>query len=233
MREVRRRTTLIGALLVHFGEADGMICGTFGHFHLHLDFVEQVIGLKKNAQNFYAMNVLMGEDRNMFIADTYVNPEPTTAQIAEMTLLAAEEIRRFGIVPKAALLSHSNFGTENTPSALKMRQAYALVKANAPDLEVDGEMHGDSALSEEIRRTAFPNSSLKGNANLLVMPTLDAANIAFNLLKTTLGNDVTIGPILLGVAKPVHVLTPSATVRRIVNMTALTVAEIIGQEQHS
>jgi malate dehydrogenase (oxaloacetate-decarboxylating)(NADP+) len=233
MREVRRRTTLIGALLVHFGEADGMICGTFGHFHLHLDFVEQVIGLNKNAQNFYAMNVLMGEDRNMFIADTYVNPEPTTAQIAEMTLLAAEEIRRFGIVPKAALLSHSNFGTENTPSALKMRQAYALVKANAPDLEVDGEMHGDSALSEEVRRTAFPNSSLTGNANLLVMPTLDAANIAFNLLKTTLGNDVTIGPILLGVAKPVHVLTPSATVRRIVNMTALTVAEIIGQEQHS
>ena len=231
MREVRRRTTLIGALLVHFGEADGMICGTFGHFHLHLDYVEQVIGLSKNAKNFYAMNVLMGEDRNMFIADTYVNPEPTTAQIAEMTLLAAEEIRRFGIIPKAALLSHSNFGTENTPSALKMRQAYALVKANAPDLEVDGEMHGDSALSEEIRRTEFPNSSLTGNANLLVMPTLDAANIAFNLLKTTLGNDVTIGPILLGVAKPVHVLTPSATVRRIVNMTALTVAEIIGQEQ--
>lgn len=231
MREVRRRTTLIGALLVHFGEADGMICGTFGHFHLHLDYIEQVIGLNKNAQNFYAMNVLMGQDRNMFIADTYVNPEPTTAQIAEMTLLAAEEIRRFGIEPKAALLSHSNFGTENTPSALKMRQAYALVKANAPELEVDGEMHGDSALSEEIRRTEFPNSSLTGNANLLVMPTLDAANIAFNLLKTTLGNDVTIGPILLGVAKPVHVLTPSATVRRIVNMTALTVAEIIGQSQ--
>jgi malate dehydrogenase (oxaloacetate-decarboxylating)(NADP+) len=231
MREVRRRTTLIGALLVHFGEADGMICGTFGHFHLHLDYVEQVIGLSNKAQNFYAMNVLMGEDRNMFIADTYVNPEPTTAQIAEMTLLAAEEIRRFGIIPKAALLSHSNFGTENTPSALKMRQAYALVKANAPELEVDGEMHGDSALSEEIRRTEFPNSSLTGNANLLVMPTLDAANIAFNLLKTTLGNDVTIGPILLGVAKPVHVLTPSATVRRIVNMTALTVAEIIGQQQ--
>ncbi len=229
MREVRRRTTLIGALLVHFGEADGMICGTFGHFHLHLDYVEQVIGLNKNAQNFYAMNVLMGEDRNMFIADTYVNPEPTTAQIAEMTLLAAEEIRRFGIIPKAALLSHSNFGTENTPSALKMRQAYALVKANAPDLEVDGEMHGDSALSAEIRHKEFPNSSLTGNANLLVMPTLDAANIAFNLLKTTLGNDVTIGPILLGVAKPIHVLTPSATVRRIVNMTALTVAEIIGQ----
>jgi malate dehydrogenase (oxaloacetate-decarboxylating)(NADP+) len=200
---------------------------------LHLDYVSQIIGLNKNAQNFYAMNVLMTEDRNLFIADTYVNPEPTTAQIAEMTLLAAEEIRRFGIVPKAALLSHSNFGTENTASAIKMRQAYALIRANAPELEVDGEMHGDAALNEEIRRDAFPNSNLTGNANLLVMPTLDAANIAFNLLKTASGSGVTIGPILLGSAKPVHILTPSATVRRIVNMTALTVAEILAKEHQA
>ncbi|MBH1971509.1 NADP-dependent malic enzyme [Moraxellaceae bacterium AER2_44_116] len=233
MREVRRRSTLIGALLVHFGEADGMICGTFGHYHLHLDYVSQIIGLNNNAQNFYAMNVLMTEDRNLFIADTYVNPEPTTAQIAEMTLLAAEEIRRFGIVPKAALLSHSNFGTENTASAIKMRQAYALIRANAPELEVDGEMHGDAALNEEIRRATFPNSNLTGNANLLVMPTLDAANIAFNLLKTASGSGVTIGPILLGAAKPVHILTPSATVRRIVNMAALTVAEILAKEHQA
>lgn len=230
MREVRRRSTLIGALLVQFGEADGMICGTFGHYHLHLDYIEQIIGLNANAQNFYAMNVLMTEDRNLFIADTYVNPEPTSQQIAEMTLLAAEEVRRFGIVPKAALLSHSNFGTENTASAIKMRQAYALIRANAPDLEVDGEMHGDAALNEEIRKATFPKSNLTGNANLLVMPTLDAANIAFNLLKTASGSGVTIGPILLGAAKPVHVLTPSATVRRIVNMVALTVAEIIAKE---
>jgi malate dehydrogenase (oxaloacetate-decarboxylating)(NADP+) len=179
------------------------------------------------------MNVLMMEDRNLFIADTYVNPEPTTAQIAEMTLLAAEEIRRFGIIPKAALLSHSNFGTENTASAIKMRQAYALIRANAPELEVDGEMHGDAALNEDIRRDAFPNSNLTGNANLLVMPTLDAANIAFNLLKTASGSGVTIGPILLGSAKPVHILTPSATVRRIVNMAALTVAEILAKEHQA
>lgn len=233
MREVRRRSTLIGALLVQFGEADGMICGTFGHYHLHLDYVEQIIGLNANAQNFYAMNVLMMEDRNLFIADTYVNPEPSSQQIAEMTLLAAEEIRRFGIAPKAALLSHSNFGTENTASAIKMRQAYSLIRANAPELEVDGEMHGDAALNEEIRQASFPNANLRGNANLLVMPTLDAANIAFNLLKTAYGNDVTIGPILLGAAKPVHILTPSATVRRLVNMTALTVAEILAKEaQH-
>ncbi|HMV60682.1 MAG TPA: NADP-dependent malic enzyme, partial [Agitococcus sp.] len=233
MREVRRRSTLIGALLVQFGEADGMICGTFGHYHLHLDYIEQIIGLNANAQNFYAMNVLMTEDRNLFIADTYVNPEPSSQQIAEMTLLAAEEIRRFGIVPKAALLSHSNFGTENTASAVKMRQAYALIRANAPELEVDGEMHGDAALNEEIRKATFPKSNLTGNANLLVMPTLDAANIAFNLLKTASGSGVTIGPILLGAAKPVHVLTPSATVRRIVNMVALTVAEILAKESQA
>ena len=229
-REVRRRTTLIGALLLHFGEADGMICGTFGHYHLHLDYVSDVLGLAPNAQNYYAMNALMLEGRTIFIADTYVNPDPTAQQLAEMTLLAAEEVRRFGITPKVALLSHSSFGTENTPSAQKMRQAYALISQMAPDLEVDGEMHGDAALDENVRHSVFPNSRLKGNANLLIMPTLDAANIAFNLLKTANGNGVTVGPILLGANKPVHILTPSSTTRRIVNMTALTVAEILAKE---
>ncbi|HEX5278181.1 MAG TPA: NADP-dependent malic enzyme, partial [Fluviicoccus sp.] len=229
-REVRRRTTLIGALLMHFGEADGMICGTFGHYQLHLDYVSDVVGLGPNARNFYAMNALIINDRTIFIADTYVNPDPTAQQIAEMTLLAAEEIRRFGMTPKVALLSHSSFGTSNTASAQKMRDAYAILSANAPELEVDGEMHGDAALDESVRHDTFPNSRLKGSANLLIMPTLDAANIAFNLLKTANGNGVTIGPILLGSDKPVHILTSSATSRRIVNMTALTVAEAQAKE---
>ncbi|RZU36830.1 malate dehydrogenase (oxaloacetate-decarboxylating)(NADP+) [Fluviicoccus keumensis] len=229
-REVRRRTTLIGALLMHFGEADGMICGTFGHYQLHLDYVSDVIGLGRKAQNFYAMNALILNDRTLFIADTYVNPDPTAQQIAEMTMLAAEEIRRFGMTPKVALLSHSSFGTSNTASAQKMRDAYAILSANAPELEVDGEMHGDAALDENVRHDTFPNSRLKGNANLLIMPTLDAANIAFNLLKTANGNGVTIGPILLGANQPVHILTSSATTRRIVNMTALTVAEAIANQ---
>jgi malate dehydrogenase (oxaloacetate-decarboxylating)(NADP+) len=165
-------------------------------------------------------------DRNLFIADTYVNPDPTAEQLAEMTLLAAEEIRRFGLVPRVALLSHSSFGSAHTDSAKKMREVYRLLNERAPELEVEGEMHGDAALDEAIRLAEFPNSRYKGAANLLVMPTLDAANIAFNLLKTTAGSNVTIGPILLGVNKPVHVLTPTATPRRIVNMTALTVAEV-------
>ncbi len=166
----------------------------------------------------------------MFICDTYVNYDPTAEQIAEMTVLAAEEIRRFGIAPKVALLSHSSFGAADTPTALKMRAGAAmLVQAAAPHLEVDGEMHGDAAISEEIRSRVFPNSRLKGEANLLVMPTLDAANIAFNLLKTAAGDGITVGPMLLGVARPVHILTPSATVRRIVNMTALTVVDAAAQ----
>jgi malate dehydrogenase (oxaloacetate-decarboxylating)(NADP+) len=231
--EMRRRYTLIGAMLMHMGDADAMLCGMVGRYDSHLRFIDHVIGRRPGVGNYAAMNMLLLPRRTVFICDTYVNYDPTAEQIAEMTVLAAEEIRRFGIAPKVALLSHSNFGAADTPTALKMRKALDLVQAAAPHLEVDGEMHGDAAISEEIRSRSFPNSRLKGEANLLVMPTLDAANIAFNLLKTAAGEDITVGPILLGVARPVHILTPSATVRRIVNMTALTVvgaaAEWAGQ----
>jgi len=223
--EMRRRLTLIGAMMMYRGEADGMICGTFGTHSLHLTYVEQVIGRRAGVNHFYAMNVLMLAKRTVFICDTYVNENPTAEQICEMTILAAEEMRRFGVTPKAALLSHSSFGTSDAPSALKMREALALINAREPDLEVDGEMHGDAALSEDIRMATMPHSRLKGDANLLIMPTLDAANIAFNLLKTSAGSGVTIGPILLGAAMPVHIVTPTATVRRIINMTALAVVD--------
>jgi malate dehydrogenase (oxaloacetate-decarboxylating)(NADP+) len=223
--EMRRRHTLIGAMMIHQGDADGMVCGTFGTHGLHLHYVDQVIGRKSGASHFYAMNMLMLPKRTVFICDTQVNLDPTAEQIAEMTALAAEGIRRFGITPKVALLSHSNFGSSDSPSARKMRSALDLITNAMPDLEVDGEMHGDAALSTTIRMTVFPNSRLKGEANLLVMPTLEAANISFNLLKTAAGQGITVGPILLGCAKPVHILTPTATVRRIVNMTALTVID--------
>ena len=231
--EMRRRLTLIGAMMIHRGDADGMICGTFGTHALHRHYVDQVIGLKPGARIYAAMNAVMMTNRTVFIADTYVNDDPTADEIAEITLLAADEIRRFGIVPKVALLSHSSFGTSDHPSAAKMRRALALVNAQDPDLEIEGEMHGDAALSEEVRMGAFPNSRLKGEANLLVMPTVDAANISFNLLKVSSGGGVTLGPILLGVAKPVNILTPSATVRRIVNMTALTVVDANMQRQQA
>jgi malate dehydrogenase (oxaloacetate-decarboxylating)(NADP+) len=223
--EMRRRHTLIGAMMIHKGEADGMICGTFGTHSLHLHYVDQVLGHQPGVGNYYAMNIIMLPRRTVFICDTYVNPDPSPEQIAEMAQLAAEEIRRFGLVPKAALLSHSNFGTSDAPSAAKMRAALALIRARMPSLEVEGEMHGDAAISEEVRLAAFPNSRLKGEANLLLMPTLDAANIAFNLLKTAAGDGITIGPILLGVSKAAHVLTPTATVRRIINMTAVAVVD--------
>ena len=224
--EMRRRLTLIGAMLIHKGEAEGMLCGTFGTHALHLQYVDQVIGRRPGIRHYSAMNALVLTDRTVFICDTYVTPDPDAEHIAEMTVLAAEEIRRFGVTPKVALLSGSNFGSvADLPSARKMQQALVLIHERAPELEIEGEMHGDAALSDEIRRKAFPNSRLKGEANLLVMPTLDAANISFNLLKVASAENVTIGPILLGAARPVHVLTPSATVRRIVNMTALAVAD--------
>ena len=229
--EMRRRLTLIGAMMIHMGEADGMLCGTFGTHALHRGYIEQVIGLRRGTKVCAAMNAVMLPSRTVFIADTYVNVDPTAGEIAEITLLAAEEIRRFGIAPKVALLSHSSFGSSEHPQAKKMQAALALVNAMAPDLEVEGEMHGDAALDEEVRMRAFPGSRLKGEANLLIMPTADAANIAFNLLKVAAGGGVTLGPILLGVAKPVHILTPSATVRRIVNMTALTVVDAGVQRQ--
>ena len=223
--EMRRRNTLIGAMTMHRGEADGMLCGTFGTHDLHLRYVDEVIGRRAGVNNYYAMNVLLLPNRTVFICDTYVNLEPSAEQIAEMTVLAAEEIRRFGIVPKIALLSHSSFGTSDSPTARKMRAALALLERAAPELEIEGEMHGDAALSVEVRRQAFPNTRLNGDANLLIMPTLDAANIAFNLLKTAAGDGITVGPILLGAAKAVHIVTPTATVRRLVNMTALTVVD--------
>jgi malate dehydrogenase (oxaloacetate-decarboxylating)(NADP+) len=224
-REMRRRTTLIGAMLIRHDYADGMLCGTFGKHSLHLRYIESVIGLKPGITNFYAMNMLILPNRTMFIGDTYVNYDPTSEQIAEMTLLAVDEIKRFGLIPKVALLSHSSFGTEETPTALKMRKALEILRRISPELEVDGEMHGDAALSESIREQVFPGSTLKGQANLLIMPTLDAANIAFNLLKTAAGDGLTVGPVLLGSAQPAHILTPTATVRRIVNMTALLSVE--------
>jgi malate dehydrogenase (oxaloacetate-decarboxylating)(NADP+) len=176
-------------------------------------------------KQFAAMNVLMLQERTLFICDTYVNPDPTAEQLVEITLLAAKEVQRFGLAPKIALLSHSNFGDASTASAQKMSRARELLQQCAPHLEVEGEMHGDAALSEEIRMRLFPNSRLKGEANLLIMPTLDAANISFNLLKVIAGEGITIGPILLGAAKPCHILTPTATVRRLVNMTALSVVD--------
>ena len=224
-REMRRRTTLIGAMLIRHGYADAMLCGTFGTHALHLRFINEVIGRKPGVENYYAINMLILPKRTVFIGDTYVNYDPTAEQLAEMTMLAAEEVRRFGMVPKAALVSHSSFGTHDTPTARKMREALAILREKAPDIEVDGEMHGDAALDPDIRRQVFPNANLSGQANLLVMPTLDAANISFNLLKTAAGDGLTVGPLLLGAARPVHILTPTATVRRIVNMTALLSVE--------
>ncbi|MFC3108668.1 NADP-dependent malic enzyme [Undibacterium arcticum] len=227
--EMRRRHTLIGAMMIHKGDADGMICGTFGTTNLHLNYIDQVLGKRNGANVYAAMNALVLPDRQLVLVDTHVNENPTAEQLAEITIMAADEMRRFGILPRAALLSHSNFGSSNSESAQKMRAALAIVQKNAPDLEVDGEMHGDTALTPKLLKAVMPNSPLKSDANLLVMPNIDAANIAYNLLKVTAGNGIAIGPILLGCAKPVHVLTPSATVRRIVNMTALCVVDAVAQ----
>ena len=223
--EMRRRLTLIGSMLLHKGEVDGLICGTWGSTAMHLEYIDQVIGKRPGVKTYACMNGLILPGRQVFLVDTHVNYDPTAEALAEITVLAAEELKRFGVQPRAALLSHSNYGSSNRPSALKMREALALIQAQAPWLEVDGEMHGDTALDAAYRREIMPNSALSGEANLLVLPNIDAANIAYNLLKTTAGGGIAIGPVLLGAAKPVHILTPSATVRRIVNMTALTVAD--------
>jgi malate dehydrogenase (oxaloacetate-decarboxylating)(NADP+) len=223
--EMRRRLTLIGSMMLHKGEVDGLICGTWGNTALHLEYINQVVGKAPKANCYAGMNALMLPGRQVFLVDTHVNYDPTAEELAEITLMAAQKIKRFGIIPKAALLSHSNFGSSNQPSALKMRQTLAILREMAPWLEVDGEMHGDLALDADARKTFMPNSTLQGDANLLVLPNIDAANIAYNLLKTAAGGNIAIGPMLLGAAKPAHVLTASATVRRIVNMTALTVME--------
>jgi malate dehydrogenase (oxaloacetate-decarboxylating)(NADP+) len=223
--EMRRRLTLIGAMMVHKGEADGMLSGLIGAYNTHLLYVDQVLGKRPGVKNYYAMNLVMLPRRAVFLCDTYVNLDPTVEQLVEMTTLAAEEIRRFGMIPKVALVSHSTFGNSEAPTAAKMRAAVKILHEQMPDLEVEGEMQADAALNEDVRKRAFPNSKLKGEANLLVLPGLDAANISFNMLKIVGGAGITIGPMLLGCAKPVHIITPSATVRRIVNMTALTVAD--------
>jgi malate dehydrogenase (oxaloacetate-decarboxylating)(NADP+) len=231
--EMRRRLTLIGAMLLHKGEVDGLLCGTWGTTHAHLQYIDQVIGKRaggaastpQDVRVYACMNGLMLPGRQIFLVDTHVNADPTPEELCEITVMAAEEMQRFGVQPKAALLSHSNFGSSDHPSAQKMRRALALLREQAPWLEADGEMHGDVALDGKARAAVMPHSTLSGDANLLVLPNIDAANIAYNLLKTAAGGGIAIGPVLLGASKPVHVLTPSATVRRIVNMTALTVAD--------
>jgi len=231
--EMRRRLTLIGAMLLHKGEVDGLICGTWGTTQTHLHYIDQVIGKRpggcastpQDVPVYACMNGLLLPDRQVFLVDTHVNYDPSAEELAEITTMAAEEMMRFGIKPKAALLSHSNFGTSNQPSAVKMRRTLDLLREQAPWLEVDGEMHGDVALDGKQRAAVMPHSALAGDANLLVLPNIDAANISYNLLKTAAGGNIAIGPVLLGAAAPVHILTASATVRRIVNMTALTVAD--------
>ena len=217
--------TLIGAMLLRRGEVDAMLCGTVGRHAQHLKHVQDVIGLKARAHCLAAMNLLLLPRHTLFVCDTYVNEDPDAGLIADLALMAAEEVRRFGVVPKVALLSHSNFGSVPSDATHKMARALEIITARAPELEVDGEMHGDAALNETIRNRLYPASRLKGEANLLIMPNVDAANIAFNLLKETNGDGITVGPILLGAAKPVHILTSTATVRRLVNMTALAVVD--------
>ncbi len=224
--EMRRRLTLIGAMLMHKGVADGMICGMYSEYSQHLTYIDQVLGHKKGSKYYGAMNILMLPERQIALVDTHVNDDPTAEQLAEITIAAAEKMRSFGLFPRAALLSHSNFGSSNTESAQKMRDVLAIVKEQAPELEIDGEMRGDAALNYELLKSKMPGTTLTSSANLLVLPNKDSANISYNLLKTAAGNGIAIGPVLLGCDRPVHVLTGSATVRRIVNMTALCVLDI-------
>ncbi|AJC18224.1 NADP-dependent malic enzyme [Pandoraea sputorum] len=223
--EMRRRLTLIGAMMVRLGDADGMICGTVGAYHDHLRFVDEVIGKQPGANTYAAMNILLLDKRTVALVDTHVNDDPTAEQITEFTLAAAKQMTRLNLNPKVALLSRSNFGSGSAASGTKMRRVLEMVTAQAPDLEIDGEMHGDCALDEGLRSRILPHSRLKGAANLLVCPNVDSGNIAYNLLKTGAGSNVAVGPFLLGVGAPVNVLTSSSTVRRIINMTALTVIQ--------
>jgi malate dehydrogenase (oxaloacetate-decarboxylating)(NADP+) len=228
---LRRSNTLIAAMLLRRGDADAMLCGLVGRYDNHLQNMRDTIGLKPGASTFAAMNALLLDNRTLFIADTFVNDEPSAEQLAEIAAMAADELRRFGITPRAAFVSHSMFGSSTRPSAQRMRRATELFKALQPGTACDGEMHGDAALSQDIRKSFLPDSTLEGEANLLLLPNIDAANILFNVLKVTGGHGVTVGPVLLGAARPVHILTPSSTVRRIVNMTALAVADAAAAAQ--
>jgi malate dehydrogenase (oxaloacetate-decarboxylating)(NADP+) len=228
--EMRRRLTLIGASMVKMGDADGMICGTVSGYGDHLRYIDQVIGKQPGTSTYAAMNILLLPEQTLALVDTHVNDDPTAEQIAEFTIAAAAQMRRLNLVPKVALLSRSNFGSGSSASGTKMQEALALIREQAPELEVDGEMHGDCALDEKLRLKILPSSTLKGSANLLVCPNVDSGNIAYNLLKTVSGGSVAVGPFLLGANAPVHILTTSATVRRIVNMTALTVVEANGPQ---
>ena len=228
---VRTSTTLIGAMLVRRGDADALICGSIGRYQDHLKHVNDVIGKKENVSIFAAMNLLPMQNRTLFISDTYVNNEPTSQEIAEITMMAADEVKRFGLTPKVALLSHSNFGTETSKSATKMSGALDIIEQLDPSMEIDGEMHGDAALNELIRHRAQPDSKLNGEANLLIMPTVESANIAYNLLKMVSGDGITVGPILLGAKKAVHIVSPTVTVRRIVNMTALAAVDATSRDE--
>jgi malate dehydrogenase (oxaloacetate-decarboxylating)(NADP+) len=227
--EMRRRHTLIGAMMVHKGDADGLICGAIGDTHLHLNFIDQILGKRAGVDVYAAMNFVITPERQLALVDTHVNENPSACELAEITVMAAEELERFGIKPRVALLSSSNFGSSNSEAARKMRATLGMVQQKAPALEIDGEMHGDAALDSKLRAKIMPQSTLKGDANLLVLPNMDSANIAYNLLKTASGNGVAVGPVLLGCARPVHILTPSATVRRIVNMTALCVVDAVSE----
>ncbi|HKG83420.1 MAG TPA: NADP-dependent malic enzyme [Beijerinckiaceae bacterium] len=229
--EMRRNSTLIGAMLVREGRADGMLCGTSGPYASHLKYVAEAIGLRAGANELAAMHLLMLPQQTVFVCDTYINPDPTAEQLADIAILAADQVRRFGLDPRVAFLSHSSFGSADTPTARKMRAALALLRERVPQLEAEGEMHADAALSKRVLDQVFPDSGLSAEANLLVMPNLDAANITFNALKIVAGQGVTVGPILLGAAKPVHILTPTSTVRRLVNMTALAAVDAAGVRQ--
>jgi malate dehydrogenase (oxaloacetate-decarboxylating)(NADP+) len=223
--EMRRRHTLIGAMMIRKGHADGMICGTFGTHSLHLHYIDQVLGRAAGANVYAAMNILILQHRTIAMVDTHVNENPSALELAEITITAAREMRSLGLEPRIALLSHSNFGSGNSESARKMREVLQIIRARAPELNIDGEMHGDVALDAELRKALMPRSTLQGDANLLVLPSMESANISYNLLKRAAGNNVAIGPMLMGCAAPVHVLTASATVRRLVNMTAIAVVQ--------
>ncbi|SUA62204.1 NADP-dependent malic enzyme [Oligella urethralis] len=223
--EMRRRMTLIGAMLMHLGEADGMICGTVGTYTGHLQWIDQVLGMDENVSTYGALSLLILPERVIAIADTHVNPDPTPEEIAEITLMAAAELRHIKINPKVALLSSSDYGTDFPISGEKMRKALEIIRERDPALEIDGEMHGDMALNEALRKKRMPDSPLTGSANLVICPDMQSGNIAYNLLKSSVGSNVSIGPFLLGCKKPVHILTSSATVRRIINMTVLAVVD--------